>query len=293
MSVVIRPQLLTAAKAVTTAYGDILHRAWKEALLLNDDIDSNGKHSRSNNKVSIAPVTTSNSAAQILEDTIQSFLKEGIHACEEKYFRGIRCLLKAFHDVRRGNEVDAMLLRIYDPILWRSLRCANPLVRAQAAVMFLDVFPLHAAEVAGVSKAEEDDRLMQKQFDMLATLLRDVDQRVRAHAALGVCHILQEYWDMLPINTTHTILKYLIDTLSVDASCANVRHAVFVGIEQLLFHQPLVHNLLKQLLPLLQNAIHDKAEKVRIAFIKILCQVSYFHCSHSLNLFHTSYRICL
>jgi hypothetical protein len=135
-------------------------------------------------------------------------------------------------------------------------------------VFFLDVFPLQHAE----GRAEDNDRILQKQFDLLASLLTDSDHNVRAHAALGVCHILKEYWESLPVNTTHNILKYLIDTLSCDASCANVRHAVFVGLNEL-FQQPLAHAVLKQLLPLLQNSIHDKSEKVRVAFIRILCQV--------------------
>jgi condensin-2 complex subunit G2 len=206
-------------------------------------------------------------AAQALEDSIQSLLRDGVHAAEAKYFRGVRFLLQGFHDVPRA-KLDAMLLRVYDPILWRSLRCANATVRAQAAVVFLDVFPLQHAD----GRAEENDKLLQKQFDLLAALLTDSDHQVRAHAALGVCHILREYWESLPLNTTHNILKFLIDTLSVDASCANVRHAVFVGLGEL-FQQPLTHTLLKQLLPLLRNSIHDKAEKVRVAFIRILCQV--------------------
>jgi condensin-2 complex subunit G2 len=187
-------------------------------------------------------------------------------------------LFQSFHDVQRA-KLDAALLRIYDPILWRSLRCANAQVRAQAAVFFLDVFPLQHAE----GRAEDNDRILQKQFDLLASLLTDSDHNVRAHAALGVCHILKEYWESLPVNTTHNILKYLIDTLSCDVSCANVRHAVFVGLNEL-FQQPLAHAVLKQLLPLLQNSIHDKSEKVRVAFIRILCQVRilllHFSCIH-------------
>jgi hypothetical protein len=195
-------------------------------------------------------------------------------------------LFQSFHDVQRA-KLDAALLRIYDPILWRSLRCANAQVRAQAAVFFLDVFPLQHAE----GRAEDNDRILQKQFDLLASLLTDSDHNVRAHAALGVCHILKEYWESLPVNTTHNILKYLIDTLSCDASCANVRHAVFVGLNEL-FQQTLAHAVLKQLLPLLQNSIHDKSEKVRVAFIRILCQVRilllHFSCLNSTRMLFTT-----
>ena len=36
-----------------------------------------------------------------------------------------------------------MLLRLYEPILWRSLAAANPHVRKNAATLLIDAFPLH------------------------------------------------------------------------------------------------------------------------------------------------------
>ena len=255
---VIRPQLTTGAKTVSAAYGKIIYQAWCDT--------ENGSGAGVPPRKSLT-IEDQNGCQQALEDCVQGLLRDGVHAVEAKYFRGVRYLLQAFHDVQRS-KLDNMLLRIYDPILWRSLKCANAQVRSQAAVMFLDVFPLQHAD----GRAEDNDKILQKQFDLLAALLTDSDHQVRAHAAQGVCHILKEYWDSLPVNTTHNILKFLVDTLSVDASCANVRHAVFVGLYEL-FQQPLAHGVLKQLLPLLRNSIHDKAEKVRVAFIRILCQM--------------------
>lgn len=255
VAAVVRPQLATGAKTAAAAYGKIFYHAWIESQSADEDAKAGDNDG------------SAEASAQALEDAVQVFLREGVHASEDKYFKGVRYMLQAFHDVQRS-KLDAMLLRVYDPILWRSLRCANAQVRAQAAVVFLDVFPLQHAD----GRAEDNDKILQKQFDLLAALLTDTDQHVRAHAALGVCHILKEYWESLPLNTTHNILKFLVDTLSVDASCANVRHAVFVGLGEL-FQQPLTHSLLKQLLPLLRNSIHDKSEKVRVAFMKILCQV--------------------
>ena len=38
--------------------------------------------------------------------------------------------------------MDDMLLRLWEPILWRALKVANPIVRAQATNMLADAFPL-------------------------------------------------------------------------------------------------------------------------------------------------------
>jgi len=246
-----------------------MYLSWKESSLFDSD-----KKQGITTPVGISPTNQLNHQKSqqrvrtLLEDLMQIFLRECVHACEIKYFKGLRSMLKAFHDTKRSDELNGMLLRIYDPIIWRSLRCANAKVRSQAAIMFLDVFPLQHEDAC----AEDDDKILQKQFDLLSVLLKDPDHQVRSNAVLGVCNILKEYWEVLPINTTHNILKFLIDTLAFDSSSANVRYSLFVGLGVLL-QQPLTHDLMKLLLPMLNLSIHDKSEKVRIAFIKILCQV--------------------
>ena len=174
--------------------------------------------------------------------------------------------MSTFRENRRLKAIDPMLTRVYAPILWRSLRCANPLVRAQAAVLFFDTFPLQ-----DLDNSVDNDALIQKQFDLLSSLLKDNDHRVRAASTTGVCHLLREYWELIPISTTRQILTYIVSTLSFDSSCANVRFAVINGLEELL-EQPLSHVVLKGLLPLL-HSIHDKSEKVRLVFIRLLEKV--------------------
>lgn len=272
VSRIIRPQLLTGVDAVASSYGEIMYLSWKESSLF----DSNkGVHKGSSSRSSCNSLVGSpNQLTQnlrvrtALEDLMQTLLRECVNASEMKYFRGLRSMIKSFHDTTRTDELNGMLLRVYDPIIWRSLRSANAKVRAQAAIMFLDVFPLQHEDV----RAEDDDKILQKQFDLLSALLKDPDHQVRTNAVLGVCNILKEYWEVLPINTTHTILKFLVDTLAFDSSSANVRYSLFIGIGVLL-QQPLTHDLMKHLLPMLKLSIHDKSEKVRIAFVKILCQV--------------------
>lgn len=92
-------------------------------------------------------------------------------------------------------------------------------------MVFFDAFPLQGSD----SSAVESDAILQKQFDLLSSLLKDTDHRVRAAAASGVCHILREYWEALPPQTTRQILSYVVGTLGHDSSCATVRLAVITG----------------------------------------------------------------
>lgn len=165
--------------------------------------------------------------------------------------------------------MDTFLLRVYGPILWRSLRCANALVRAQATILFFDAFPLQGSD----SSAVESDVILQKQFGLLTSLLKDADHRVRAAAASGVCHVLREYWEALPTQTTKQILSYVVGTLGHDSTCATVRLAVVRGLGEVL-DQPLSHLVLKSLLPLIADALHDRSLAVRVAFIDVLNKVS-------------------
>lgn len=241
---VIKVQVSAGSHLLAAQYGTILQNTWKD-------------HS-----------SQSTVFQKKFQDSLQDFVHEAVHADGAKRFKGLRHLLKAFHETNRPDAFNQLLVDVYDPIIWRALRCANAAVRSQAAVVFLDVFPL----VRVSANPEECDQLLQKEFDQLISLLKDGDQRVRGIATTGVCHILREYWDMLPAATVHNILKYIFDTLAFDTSCANVRHAVITGIEDLL-QQPMSHKALKNLLPLLRNYIHDKSDKVRLAFVQLLRNV--------------------
>lgn len=53
-----------------------------------------------------------------------------------------------FHGKKKYQKVDEMLFRIYEPILWRALKVANPTVRKQAALLFIDAFPVQNPEAS-------------------------------------------------------------------------------------------------------------------------------------------------
>lgn len=63
-----------------------------------------------------------------------------------------------------------MLYRLYKPILWRSLKVANAVVRANATTLMLSVFPLYNPEVS----KQEINNEMQRQFDLMKVTLLHV-----------------------------------------------------------------------------------------------------------------------
>eukprot|EP01034_Spumella_vulgaris_P024878 gene24878-31267_t len=196
--------------------------------------------------------------SSMIEELMQELLRDAIHCSKNALFLPLRTCLSSFVDGNRDADMHAMLRKVYSPVLFRSLRSANALVRTQSSVLFFDVFPLHDSH----GSAQDDDTLLQRQFDLFSALLNDDDHRVRANAASGGCHILSQHWNSLPTNTVHDILTHLIKKLSVDNSSPNVRVAVLRGLSHLLESQPLSHNTLRKLLPFLASSIHDSSERV-------------------------------
>eukprot|EP01041_Mallomonas_annulata_P004224 gene4224-8403_t len=247
----LRPQIAQATRSVCRAYGDVIYRAWK-------DLSSHRSTDLSS--------PTDNTLLKSVEDLIQSFLHEAIHAANEKYCLGLNILLSVLHEAKRHVEVDTLLHRLYRPILWRSLRCANAVVRSHATAIFFAAFPLQSQELNAV----ELDALMEMQFGLLLSQLQDSDHRVRTVAVHGVCRALTAYWEAIPSQCARGLLELLVHTLANDGSSALVRQAVFLGLCGL-SENPLSHRDLAELLPNVKSSLNDVSEKVRVAFLRCLC----------------------
>jgi condensin-2 complex subunit G2 len=61
----------------------------------------------------------------------------------------LRILLETgIHSQKRQPGVDAMLMRLYEPILWRNLGVANVAVRKNALLLLFSAFPLRDPDAA-------------------------------------------------------------------------------------------------------------------------------------------------
>ncbi|NXP11577.1 CNDG2 protein, partial [Thinocorus orbignyianus] len=208
---------------------------------------------------------------EILEhNCIQDFMHHGIHLPKSSPVHAkVREMVSYFHKqskVRQG--VEEMLYRLYRPILWRALKARNSEVRSNAAFLFVDAFPIRDPSF----NAEEMDNEIQKQFEELFNLLEDPHPVVRSTGILGVTQITSRYWEMIPPAILADLLKKLTEELACDITSADVRCSVFKCIPLLLDNR-LSHPLLEQLLPAVRHSLHDKSEKVRVAFVDMLLKV--------------------
>ncbi|CAM9531234.1 unnamed protein product [Ectocarpus fasciculatus] len=240
---VMKAQMPGAKKAVLAAYGEVYFRVWRGA---------EGPYLE---KVEML--------------CLQDLMHACIHASTPKMHQNILVVLDGLHSQKKVKGVDADLLRLYGPVMWRSLRVANPSVRAQACQVLVDVFPLQDPSAAG---AASYDATLQQQFVALTDLLEDAHPQVRAVAGKGACRVLSVFWEMVPLDTTRALLTRVVGRLASDGSSPAVRLAAVEGLS-LLLECPASHAVLKSMLPGVQNLIHDTNKKVRTAFVKLLLVV--------------------
>jgi hypothetical protein len=149
---IIKPQIALGNRHLCVTYGDILLRAWRESV--KDE-------SKISDKI-------------MIENCLQDLIYNAINAADRRYFKGLRIVLSCFNEVKRQKEVDSMIARIYTPLIWRSLTCANGIARAQCAVLFFDVFPLQYFDTNNLG---DNNSLLERQFDTMVGLLKDGDHR--------------------------------------------------------------------------------------------------------------------
>ncbi|XP_069318820.1 condensin-2 complex subunit G2 [Eulemur rufifrons] len=240
----IKNQLEGLQKSLMVHIADIYFRAWKKA------------------------------SGKILEtietECIQDLMFHGIHLPRKSPVHSkVREVLSYFHHQKKVRQgVEEMLYRLYKPILWRGLKARNSEVRSNAALLFVEAFPVRDPNL----RAAEMDGEIQRQFEELYSLLEDPYPMVRSTGVLGVCKITAKYWEMLPPTILVDLLKKVTEELALDTSSADVRCSVFKCLPMVLDNR-LSHPLLEQLLPALRYSLHDSSEKVRVAFVDMLLKI--------------------
>ncbi|XP_018428250.1 PREDICTED: condensin-2 complex subunit G2 [Nanorana parkeri] len=239
----IKNQLQSLPKSFICHIADIYLRAWKK---------------------------TSEDLATTIEDVcIQDFMHHGVHLPRNSPVHPrVREILSHFHQQKLRQGVEAMLCRLYQPIIWRGLKAPNSEVRSNAALLFVEVFPLRNPNM---NHADMDSEI-QKQLEQLFNLLEDPHPLVRSTGVLGVCKIAAKYWEMIPPAILADLMKKILSDLAGDISSADVRASVFKSLT-ILLENKLSHPLLEQMLPSLKYSLHDNSEKVRVAFVDMLLKI--------------------
>ncbi|XP_036013546.1 condensin-2 complex subunit G2 isoform X2 [Mus musculus] len=145
----IKNQLAGLQKSLMVHIAEIYFRAWKKA---------------------------SGKMLETIEyDCIQDFMFHGIHLLRRSPVHSkVREVLSYFHQQKVRQGVEEMLYRLYKPILWRGLKARNSEVRSNAALLFVEAFPIRDPNFT----ATEMDNEIQKQFEELYCLPIILDNKL-------------------------------------------------------------------------------------------------------------------
>eukprot|EP00887_Chlorella_sp_A99_P007770 scaffold20.g7770.t1 len=179
LAAILRNQIPAGRKSVLDAYGDILFRAWT--------------------------LCTGACALELRHGSIQGLMEAAILASTPAMAANLRRVLAGFHGQKHQSGVDKLLLELYEPILFRRLKAANPEVRRNALAVFLDTFPLRDPEESN----DATDARLGEQYALLGAALKDEAPGVRAAAVAGVCDVLNEFWELVPAAVTAGFVKQL------------------------------------------------------------------------------------
>ena len=73
---------------------------------------------------------------------LQSLIRSALRASSPALAASLRRVLAGLHSQRLTPGMDAMLVRLYHPLLFRDLAAANAAVRNNALQLMIDAFPL-------------------------------------------------------------------------------------------------------------------------------------------------------
>eukprot|EP00899_Mesostigma_viride_P008179 jgi/Mesvir1/17362/Mv08672-RA.1 len=242
LSTIIANQIPAGRKSVLDAYSEVLLRAWKNI---------------------VGPCLV-----ELEQSCVQVLMRAAILASAPSLCAGIRRVLGGFHASKSHKGVDALLLRLYEPLLFRALVAASSRVRCNSVLVLADAFPLQDPD----ARHEETEVLLQTQLDHIKRLLMDDVPAVRVAAVQAATSILATYWEIIPSAATASFIKCLIEDLAHDSSSATVRAAVLQGLVLLLANAR-SHGVLKAGLPRLAPLLGDHVLAVRLAMLDVLIAV--------------------
>jgi len=233
-----------APPSVLTALGQVYYQAWKEATLTQSTLEL---------------------------DVLEELVYASVH--NERLHKKLLTFLQPFTEAKDTRD---LLHQLYTPFLWRALTVPHATVRLQACRILPYVFPLQGPnELTKVA--------MDRACQALLQLLDDANPGVRVAACQASTQVLGVYWDAVPSDWIRMLLlDQMVTRHASDSMSASVRAAAVGGVTTLLTLEA-PRAVLRSILPRLGNLIHDTAESVRHAVVRLLLQVKqvptikYFH----------------
>ncbi len=242
----IKKELPGLSRSDATAIGEIYYKAWN----VSEAVDV------------------------IEEDCIQDIMYHAVLANRnlpksQRIFEPLLSVLAPFHQAKNSKRAQSMTSRMWEPLLWRHLKCANSHVRTNAAQILFEAFPIENPDFELEIRAAHQEA----QVKAMLNLLADGDVEVRSVAVEGVGKVLAKYWLIFSSTEIKDLMTVLIRDLAVDMSSPKIRAGVVKAMITLVKNCPHSHVYLQKVLPKLRFGLFDTNETVRVAMADLLLAI--------------------
>ncbi|XP_077492745.1 condensin-2 complex subunit G2-like [Amblyomma americanum] len=205
--------------------------------------------------------------ATVLEENIQKIMDWTVNgdissAHQTNLFR----FLRGLHAARKDRALARMLYQCYLPILWRGLKALHYKVRLRSARIFFDSFPLLES-----TAAPEMEQELAENFRIMHALLVDSVPDIRAVAVRGVCKVLTDFFEIIPVHERKALGDDLINKNAVDLNSLDSRVRVNQGLAYMT-RSPKAHNLLRALIVKNKDNSLQDTHSVQLSYVSLLLE---------------------
>ncbi|SPJ12851.1 conserved Plasmodium protein, unknown function [Plasmodium sp. DRC-Itaito] len=185
--------------------------------------------------------------------------------CPIKIAARFREVLSIFHTNKGDKDINRLLFKIYDPVIWRSLMCPNWKIRFNATCIFQLIYPVVDPGIKDINYLQE----MEKAYNALLDLSEDKNTYVLQATAKCICYILSELWEIISHDKRMRLIDILINKFLKEKSNECVRVEVVLGFCEM-SKNPMIRKIILKIFDRIKNLINDNSLRVRKNFIILI-----------------------
>ncbi|ETW33830.1 hypothetical protein PFAG_05572 [Plasmodium falciparum Santa Lucia] len=185
--------------------------------------------------------------------------------CPIKIAARFRDVLSIFHTNKGDKDINRLIFKIYDPVIWRSLMCPNWKIRFNATCIFQLIYPVVDPGIKDINYLQE----MEKAYNALLDLSEDKNTYVLQATAKCICYILSELWEIISHDKRMKLIDILINKFLKEKCNECVRVEVVLGFCEM-SKNPMIRKIILKIFDRIKYLINDNSLRVRKNFIMLI-----------------------
>ncbi|CAD2111205.1 condensin-2 complex subunit G2, putative [Plasmodium vinckei] len=204
----------------------------------------------------------------VVENQIEYLVQFSIK-CPIKIASRFRYLLNIFHTNKGDKNVNNLIFKIYDPVIWRNLMSANWKIRFNTVCIFQLIFPVVDPCIKNINYLQE----MEKAYNALFDMCEDENSCVLQAIAKCICYVINELWEIISEDKRTKLFDTLINKLLRGKSYDNVKTEVVLGFCEMAKNKK-INKIFIQIFDRIKYLINDKCLRVRKNFIILVLELN-------------------